>query len=182
MTLRDELVSLIRDIRNSRNLEANLERFFGLINAREQEVIAILSIRWLVSVCDTFADHGKELERPNAMLISMFINMLRMAETISFISGPFESERVDEARESRIECFDGVTTFNIDRQDVYLNLCKRMANVMPSTPFLWTVWNEILRRIHACDNVMVRVRNMSAMPERYFPLAPLEMPDNYGVI
>jgi len=177
-----DLIDIIRNIRRSRDIEANLEALHELIRTRDKDIIAELSVRWLVSICDTFADYGTEIERRNALLVSMFINMLRIAEAVGAISGPFQPTRVGEVRSTRIEFFDGVMMFDIDRQDTYLNLCKRMARLMKDTPFLLAVWNEVLVRIHKEDNSISRLRGISAMPERYFPLDSLKMPDNYGVI
>lgn len=177
-----EIVAIIRDIRRSRNLEINILAFHDLVDKRGDAVLSELSVRWLVSICDTLADHGNEIERRNALLVSMFINTLRMAEAVSAISGPFQPQRICEVKNSRVEFFDGVMMFDIDRQDVYLNLCKRTVRALQETPFLLALWNEILGRIHKKDNAITRFRALSDMPERYFPLDPLAMPDNYGVV
>ena len=172
---------LISDIRNSRDLEHNLPEFFKVVDENRHELREGLDIRWLVSICDTFADHGTEIERRNALLISMFVNMLRLAETHRFVSGPMQSARLELARGDPIELYEGVCTFSIDRQDVYLNLSKRMARALASTPFLESVWSTILERLHACPNAMTAMRDLSKLPERYFPADPLTLADNYGI-
>jgi hypothetical protein len=172
---------LIAEIRNSRNLETNLAQFFGLMSERQSEILASFDIRWLVSICDTYADHGSEVERRNALLVSMFVNLLRLAETHRFLSGPIDSARLEVARGDPIELYEGVSTFSIDRQDVYLNLSKRMARVMPSTPFLYAIWKKIVQRLHSCPNAISVLSSLSQAPERYFPEEPLALPDNYGV-
>lgn len=181
MNTLDEVRALIAEIRNRRDLECNLAALFGLISQRQEEILASFSLRWLVSICDTVADHGSEIERRNALLISMFVNMLRLAETHRYVSGPIIGAQLDAARGDPIELYEGVCTFSIDRQDVYLNLSKRMTRALASTPFLEAVWRTILSRLHACPNAISALRDLSTMPERYFPIAPLAMEDNYGV-
>lgn len=83
------------------------------------------AIRWLVSICDTIVDHGAEVERREAMLVSMFINMLRLAKVHRYLRGPIVPDRLAEARLGLIELYDGVCTFHIDRQDTFLNLSRR---------------------------------------------------------
>jgi hypothetical protein len=182
MELLESFRRLVVEIRNSRDLEDNLNLFFELVRSNQREILATFNIRWLVSICDTYADHGTEIERRNALLISMFVNMLRLAETYKLASGPLEEARLNKTRDQLVPLYEGVSTFAIDRQDVYLNLSKRMARLLPDTPFLDAIWRVILKRLHSGNNVISQLRDLSRVPEPYFPDDPLTLPDNYGVV
>lgn len=154
-------------------------------HVRDRSFDAILSrysIRWLVSICDTYADYGNETQSRNALLISNFVNLLRLTETTHFISGPVRDTIVEKTRNHPVLLFDGVCTFAIDRQDVFLNLAKRMERALEDDAMFLAIWREIIGRLGRYDCAITRFRDMSRMPERYFSELATQLPDNYGVI
>ena len=177
-----QIAALVKELRNSRDVEANWEAFQALVRGNEDLVVKELSLRWLRSVCDSFADFGNPLERRDALAISVFINMVRLAETVRYLRGPILPGRLAEAKSKRLPLYDELWTFHIDKQDVYLNVAKRMARQLQGTGVMEKIWREVIRRFLEGQNVITELRDLSAMPERYFPLDPLELPDNYGVV
>jgi len=74
----------IKQLRNRRDVEVHWPAFQVLVAENTASVLA-LSSRWLISVCDTFADYGTPVERRNALLLSMFVNMIRVADTYRYL-------------------------------------------------------------------------------------------------
>ena len=72
-------------------------------------------------------------------------------------------------------------TFHIHKQDVFLNMAKRMARQLQGTGLMEKIWREVIKRFLRGDNVITELQSLSDMPERYFPLEPLGVKDNYGV-
>jgi hypothetical protein len=177
-----QIAALVKELRNSRDVEANWQAFETLVRGNEDQVVAELSMRWLRSVCDTFADFGNPIERRDALAISVFINMVRFAETVRYLRGPILPGRLAEAKSKRLPLYEELWTFHIDKQDVYLNVAKRMARQLRGTGLMEKIWHEVLRRYLAGNNVITELRDLSEMPERYFPLEPLGLADNYGVV
>lgn len=173
---------LVKELRNSRDADANWAEMEALVRANQDEIIRTFSMRWLRSICDTFADLGNPTERRDALAISNFINLVRLAETEKFLRGPIIPERLAEAKSKRIPLYEELWTFHVDKQDVFLNIAKRMARQMRGTGLMEAIWREVVRRFHAGTNVISELRDLSAVPERYFPLDPLGLPDNYGVV
>ena len=74
-----ELAKTIVLIRRETDLAENVEHLFEILNYDIQFLCESLSTRWLVSVCDTIADHGNQQERSAAMCISTFVNLVKLA-------------------------------------------------------------------------------------------------------
>lgn len=177
-----EVQRLVKELRNHREPEANWEAFEALVRAREAEIVATFSLRWLRSICDTFADYASPTERRDGLAISVFINMVRFAETVRYLRGPILEEKLAMAKSRRLPLYEKLSTFHIDRQDVFLNLAKRMARQLHGTGLMEHIWREVLRRLLAGDNVITELRDLSAVPERFFPIDPLDIEDNYGLV
>lgn len=177
-----EVQYLIRELRNGRNVDANWPAFERLVHEHQSDIVSTFSMRWLRSICDTFADFGGPTERRDALTISLFINMVRFAETVRHLRGPILDDRLAVAKVRRLPLYEELSTFNVDKQDVFLNLSKRMARQVAGTGLMEAIWREVLRRLLEGNNVITEMRALSAMPHRYFPLDPLEFEDNHGVI
>jgi len=115
-----------------------------------------LNTRWLVSVCDSYADCGAPLESRNALLISTFINWERFAATYMHWSDPSRSTRViDQAIPPTNEpLWDGLFTLHLGCGDTTSNLLARYTKALETTPVLLRIWRALLERIKSSDSVM----------------------------
>jgi len=179
--LQESITGLIKELRNSRDIERNWAKLSGIVELQQDRIISEFSMRWLCSICDTYADFAPEPARHDALKISMFINMVRLAETAKFIRGPISTELLAQTQNDLRPLYDELNTFSIDRQDVFLNLSKRMARQLREDSLMWKIWREVLARFKRHSSVIAEFQSLSAMPERYFPVDPLSMKDNYGI-
>jgi len=110
------------------NIEAIVERY---------------SSRWLVSICDTYADYGSTEERAYAMMIVSFVNFERMVITLNGgwkgsvgDKEPFNKEIWDEVRS--ISCHG----------DAPVNWFGRLEETLlkHKNPF-WHIFKEIKREM-----------------------------------
>ena len=175
------IASLVKELRNFRNVAENWNKFRSIVETNQDFIVASFSMRWLRSICDTYADFGDALERRDALAISSFINMVRLAETVRYIRGTVIPEKLEATRSDRVPLYEELYTFAINQQDVFLNMAKRMARQLQGTGLMEKIWREVIRRFHQGDNIITEFQSLSDMPERYFPLDPLGMKDNYGV-
>ena len=176
-----EVQRLVKELRNSRDVERNWAHFEKLVRGNQESIVRGFSMRWLRSICDTFADFGTPDERRDALAISVFINMVRFAETVAYLRGPILPDKLAQAKGRRLPLYEELWTFDVDKQDVFLNVSKRMARQLRGAGLMEAIWREVLGRFLAGRNVITEIRDLSAMPERYFPLAPFDFADNYGV-
>ena len=176
-----EVQRLVKELRNSRDVERNWASFEMLVREHQEAIVRDFSMRWLRSICDTCADFGTPDERRDGLAISVFVNMVRFAETVAYLRGPILPDKLVQTKGRRLPLYEELWTFDIDKQDVFLNVSKRMARQLRGTGLMEAIWREVLRRFLAGRNVITEIRGLSAMPERYFPLAPFDFADNYGV-
>jgi hypothetical protein len=176
----ERVADLIRELRNGREVERHWPLLRQLVESDTAGVASRLSTRWLVSVCDTYADFAEPPRSCHALLISTFVNMLRLAETCRFTRPVIDEDRWSQARGRILPLYDGLTTFAIDRQDSYLNLSRRIRRQLEGDPLMKPFWLEILRRLHSGDNVITEFARDSRVADRYFPIDPSGMLDNYG--
>ncbi len=174
------IAELIRELRNGRQTERHWPMLQELMETEPARLVPHLSIRWLVSVCDTYADFAAPPRSCHALLISTFVNMLRLAETCRFTRPVIDQDRWTETKARILPLYDGLTTFAIDRQDTFLNLARRIRRQLDGDPLMEIFWSEILQRLHAGDNVITEFARHSLVADRYFPFDPSGMLDNYG--
>jgi hypothetical protein len=177
----DQIKALIADLRNAREPDHRWAHFTTLVEGRLDCILATFPLRWLIAICDSYADYGDEVQSRNAMLISTFHVMLRLAETTRYVRPAVDPARLAQLGSGRIELFEEVHTIHLNRQDVMLNLHRRLAGALDGDPVLGSVWSEIRRRLERADTVLAEFAHGSAMPERWFPPDPLGQEDNHGV-
>lgn len=180
--LRKKVVVAIRRIRRSEDIPANWKRLRRLIELHGEEIADTFSARWIVSICDTYADHGTPIERRNGLLISLLVNMLRLADTQRLLRGPVDPARLPALMaEDRPLLFSELRSLHLGQEDTLLNMAKRLDAQLVETPVLHRLYRAILASIHAHENAVSEFRDLCGMPGRVMPLEPHEIPDNYGV-
>jgi hypothetical protein len=145
-----------------------------LVEADLDRVCAALSARWLVSILDSYADAGDPVERRNALIVSTWIGMLRIAETVRLMHGGVDADAVERLRgpDQRQVIVSGLKVLSLDLEDSSLNLARRIADALADTPVIDRIYAELHARVMAGDNVMTVFRAHAAKPDRFFPLAP----------
>lgn len=177
-----EIVSLIKELRNKRNIVANWQRFLYLVTSNDEVIINTFNIKWLISICDTYADYGSELERRNALFLSLFVGMVRLSDTISTVhTKTLDDDMVELLRSKRVPLYSGLKTMNIDKQDTCLNLSKRLQNVLQETPFFLSVFYHILKEMKVNGSLINMFLELTARPSFFFPEEANDIPDNYGI-
>ena len=112
------------------------------------------------------------------MVIVTFAQVFQLAEVTRLTrKEPIE----DILSISRTELYGGIKAFSIQKQDVFLNLSRRIRWVLDDDLLMIRIWEEVLKRIHGEDTIINELSRLSSFPERYFPLHPEGIPDNYGL-
>jgi polysaccharide pyruvyl transferase WcaK-like protein len=127
-----------------------------LIEGNLDLALSQLDTRWLISVCDSYTDHGDAIESRNALLISSFLNWERLAESYLRWSNPdLCSLKIDRPIPQTNEpLWDGLITVHLRRGDTLNNLLIRYARVLHPTPVLLAIWRELLSRIRANNTLL----------------------------
>ena len=176
--LLSEIQFLIKELRNRRETDKNWEGFINLPEGNYSHLIKAANSRWIISICDTIADHDRGSRRIKSMVIVTFAQMFLLAEVPRLTrKEPIE----DILSISRTDLYHGIKAFDIQKQDVFLNLSRRIRWVLGDDLLMIRIWEEVLKRIHGEDTIINELSRLSSFPERYFPLHPEGIPDNYGL-
>lgn len=88
-----------------------------------------LNSRWLISIADTYIDHGNEIEKLTALLISGIMTWEKMAHS----NGKFE------------QLWDGLQTVHRRKGDAHINLAKRIKKTI-GKKFLYQLFLALIER------------------------------------
>lgn len=91
-----------------------------------------LSLRWIISACDTFIDHCDSATRAAIMMNTVsLINTVKVYETHQFLHNPNPStwklvpEKVDALYQSHLPLYNDLTYFRIGTDDTLKNMRQR---------------------------------------------------------
>jgi hypothetical protein len=176
-----QIRALIVELRNGRDVDTNWPKFDLAVRENLAAIVQSFSMRWLKSICDTYVDFGEPLTARHAMTIVYFVNMLRLAETVKFVRPAVDAERLAQAGAERIKLYDGLSTFNIQAQDVFLNMTRRFHKLIEADAVMQPIWAEVLRRLSEGQNAITDFSTISAVGARYFPVDAAGLTDNHGL-
>lgn len=179
--LRKRVVVLVRRTRRCEDMPKSWQRLQHLVEGHLEEIATTFSARWLLSICDSYADHASPIERRNAFAISLFVNMIKFADTSRLMRGPIDPSKLEPLRSpDRPIVFSEMRCIHLGNSDTLLNLSKRMTLLLEETPVLARLFQALLAIVHSTENSVTEFAAVFGMPERVFPADPLDMPDNYG--
>jgi hypothetical protein len=127
-----------------------------LVEGQLELALAQLDSRWLVSICDSYADHGTPMEARNALLISTFLTCEPLAATYRHWAEPGCATRrvAGLVAPGNEPLWDGLMTIQLERGDTVGNLLARYARPLADTPHLLAIWRTLLGRIRSHDSVL----------------------------
>ncbi|MCP5076052.1 MAG: hypothetical protein GY947_22510 [Rhodobacteraceae bacterium] len=156
------LACCIVTIRKTKGSGPGLDLFHRIVNQHTEQVCGELNSRWLASVCDTFADHGKSgAQRALGLCGSILANTVKLAETerrTYYPKRPWPpNTRVNESG----PLFDGVIGFWTEQGDMVENLLKRIESVQNEDPVAAQFVIQLMYRLHQHDTVFRRMAELA---------------------
>ncbi|WP_239287944.1 hypothetical protein [Candidatus Nitrotoga sp. 1052] len=155
---------LIVLIRRRIMLQAAKDMFFDLWENETDFLCKHLSLRWLVSACDTICDHPRSpAEATTAIAASMLINTFKLYETerLTFESLNISERRMAALQGTREDLFDGLTTFKIGRGDMIRNLAGRLKRTRDADAALVArIFYTAVERVFTDETVFLRFRRL----------------------
>lgn len=153
---------LIVLLRREFQIEKTYASYVELWQQEEEFLLAELNLRWLVSACETFADHDKDISvQAVALQGSLLANIVKIYETERILSDAGNS-KIDEAKVSQLHdnlrpLFGGMSCFAIGTDDTLRNLRWRLDGMF-KTPIVGQILKEIFSRLQTEDTVFSRLR------------------------
>jgi hypothetical protein len=165
--LQSEIQELIINLRKGKEKEKNWNQFTELIEKKLDEVCKALDTRWLVSICDTYADYGDPVTRRNAILVVQTANFEKLWATYLLMYDlKLNEEKTEKLKKNKIiPLWDGMYSFNINHGDMTNNFFARVNEVMAETPVIDAIYKTVIQRIKENDTVLA---NLNKYHKRLF--------------
>lgn len=152
---------LIVLLRRKIDIEENFERFKILWRSYSR-LTPLLNSRWLIAALDTFADHGTNQERAQAIMVSSFFNLIKLVETERLATGDLAISPDYLERQSYPEpLWDGMTTYLLKTGDMPRNMFQRMGRALESDPIFSTIFKSLLERARKNDTILRRLSRIN---------------------
>lgn len=150
---------LIKYLRRKIDVERNWLEFKEVIENNIDEVCKNFNTRWLISVCDTYADYGNELEKRNAMFIVLIANLEKIwATNLLMYDVKLNTSKLSQLKKNKvIPLWDGMFSFNINHGDMTNNMIKRLNSLLVQTPVLEKIYNTVLKRMKENDTTFANL-------------------------
>lgn len=159
------LVVLLRRGYKTDNTFADFE---SLWEAESDYLLEHLSLRWLISACDTFIDHSKNNTRAAILMNAVtLVNTLRIYETKHFLHSssrsqplPLSQKNIEALYRSDLHLYDGLTYFRIGCDDTLKNMRTRYEGFIRTDSLAATILLSIFDRFQANDSAFSTMRSL----------------------
>lgn len=155
--LKEQALELIVKLRRETEIQNSWTALRSLMTTHTSALFGQMDTRQLVSLCDTIADYGNEVEKRNAMILSVFVNMEKLAQSyllwrLGYDSAAFEPPSRESAR--KLALWDGMDTFHVEIGDVTNNMFGRLRRLLQETPEIALICEELLHRMRQHPTIL----------------------------
>lgn len=123
--------TLVILLRRGYKIDETFREFERLWETESDFLLNNLSLRWIVSACDTFVDHSPNPLRSAILLnVPTLINTLKVYETDKFLhdlkpEGDMKEQNVEALYNNHLTLYQGLTYFRIGTDDTLKNMRAR---------------------------------------------------------
>lgn len=159
------LVILLRRKYKTKETFAEFERLWL---TETEFLLSHLSIRWIVSACDTFIDYSNNPSR-RAILMNVItlVNTLRTYETDRYLRlsigtdlPPFNEDKKAELYKGDLPLYDGLTYFRIGTDDSLRNMRKRYTKFYKVDEFATTILLDVFEKLQNNKSAFTTLRSL----------------------
>lgn len=159
------LVILLRRKYKTKETFAEFERLWL---TETEFLLSHLSIRWIVSACDTFIDYSNNPGR-RAILMNVItlVNTLRTYETDRYLRlstgtdlPPFNEDKKAELYKGDLPLYDGLTYFRIGTDDSLRNMRKRYTKFYKVDEFATTILLDVFEKLQNNKSAFTALRSL----------------------
>lgn len=153
-----EVAKCIIHIRRNDQREQHVNLLTDMLQKHTQLFVNNSDIRWLVSVCDTIVDTGTPEQRSTAMIISNFVNLLKLWDTSVDIMHNTEFSNQRTAVYKPKPLWAGAITFSIRDGDMVHNMMRRINSCVKTDPLLLAIWRRVMVLLRDSDLTLNRMQ------------------------
>ena len=159
------LVVLLR--RNYRTTDTFAE-FQTLWESEFDYLLEYLSLRWIVSACDTFIDHSANNDRAAILLnVITLINTLKVYETKQFLQlstaveqTSLVTDKVNALYHSHLPLYDGLTYFRIGTDDTLKHMRSRYEKLYTVDKLATTMLLFVFDKLQSNNSAFATLRTL----------------------
>jgi hypothetical protein len=157
-------VCLIVMLRRRIETRKNFTTFHRIWNEEKTFLLKTLNSRWLVSACDTFADHARDkADRTTALAGAILLNTIKIYETERIFRGDYKEKEF--APHQWLHLFDGMHSFWIGNGDVIFNLKRRIDRLRHEKGPVDAILVELFERVNVHNTAFGRFRSVHTLLE-----------------
>ncbi len=153
---RENLKTIIVQLRRHRNTDYAWKVVYNLVENNPEKICEVLNTRWLISIADTYADFGNDIEKRNALYITMLGNFEKLFQTRMLMYDlSLNPMKVEQLKHRKVvPLWDGMTSFNIQEGNMTNNMFYRIREMLKATPSLEVIFETIMQRIAQSDTFL----------------------------
>lgn len=149
-------------MRRAPDTDNAISLFHQITEGYANQLASEMKMRWLVSVCDSFADHGQtQAQRAMGIAGSLLANTLKLSETercLYDVPRPWPPRR---RWGKGGPLFDGMISYWVEKGEMIDQMSARLAAVCEGDPQAGPFTREILRRAHRHNTVYRRLTELA---------------------
>lgn len=156
------LAAAVVILRREPNCAEAAELFHKITDRYSTQLASEMKLRWLVSITDSFADHGRnQAQRAMGIAGSLLANTLKLSETerrLYAVPRPWPPQR---RLAGGGPLFDGMITYWVEKGEMITLMTERLERVCADDPQAGPFTREILRRAHRNNTVYRRLTELA---------------------
>lgn len=138
------LVKHIIYLRRNIDVVENSITFFRLLEKYIDVLLLHYDVRWLISICDTYVDHGDEYSSAVAMNIVNIVNGTNIQSTLLYQCA--DATLHIKQTDAKYPTWGGMITCDVYTGDTIHNMMVRNDKIIKGHYILNKIWCEIKRR------------------------------------
>lgn len=163
---------LIVMLRREVDVPQTYARFEALWRDHSEWLLKNLNIRWLVSACDTFADHStNDAERALALATAVLANTVKAYETENVMSRhtkvDYAPDLVARVQQEAIPLIEGMSCYTIGTDDTLRNMVWRMKDIAPKYAS-GLILMQVFQRLNTLPTAFGRMRQAHTRSKTQF--------------
>jgi hypothetical protein len=150
------ILPLIVNLRRGIEVEESMVLLRHAVEGYIDDVCIQLDTRWLVSICDTYAEFGTPIECRNAFMISMLAIFEKTSQTYAYwrLGYPQTLDSIEPLEHRKIPLWDGMDSFHLVHGDVTINLFRRFESLLVETPNIEKIYKRVKDAIEKNETIL----------------------------
>ncbi|MBS9777971.1 MAG: hypothetical protein KGV50_04325 [Gammaproteobacteria bacterium] len=160
--------TLIVLLRRRYKMKKTYSQFIQLWESESDYLLKHLSLRWIVSACDTFIDHSDDSLRKAILLnVVTLINTLRVHETKHFLvtqnhnNTIIQQDKLAHQHQRIWPLYDGLTYFRAGSDDTLNNMRTRYESFFQDDKLATQILIAVFERIHTPDSAFNMMKKLN---------------------